>query len=593
MNFRPTPSKRDVSCQNDMNVNRNAAGESGASARSHSAANGIARVENITVSLADASESGASAISLAEQLQAMHMADHSSISFARTPVAPCSYLEKVEIWRREALQTAQSPEEANGINTAALKIRQWVEDNNLSKHLVLVGLSLRSLPELPEGLMTVDMGENFLKQLPVLPQSLVELGVAFNQLEILPEIWPPYLRALDIHDNRVRRLPDQLPAALDVCDARNNCLVSLPEIFPKDLTEFLIEGNPITSLPEGILALSQECSIYLGAIPLSSTVFERLRETVFAADYHGPLFYISRESAVVVGPSQALSSAVACWYSSEYQKSAQEIWQRFDKIEEAGDFSAFLDRLRDSIHYSRAEFKLEITHWLDQLALDKELRTLVFTIAKEAIGSCEDRAALTLNAMRQAQLNLEIERGKYDNKIAELIAIGRQMFRLNELEAIARKKAASLRLVDEIEVYLAYQVKLQKILDLPLTATQMRFFDVSYVTQANLDDAVRVIKKREEKEFLNYLASEWGPWKTVLKSWSPSLYEATQEKLSALTDQEFVARRKAWCVSQKLADNEANRIKATPIVLKQISNEVWGELTQHFLSRQKIKLSSL
>ncbi|WP_280970871.1 MULTISPECIES: NEL-type E3 ubiquitin ligase domain-containing protein [unclassified Bradyrhizobium] len=63
---------------------------------------------------------------------------------------------------------------------------------------------------------------------------------------------------------------------------------------------------------------------------------------------------------------------------------------------------------------------------------------------------------------------------------------GRILFRLDVLERIAREKLRSLRFVDEIEVYLAYQVKLRDAPELQPVASKMRFERVSFVTEADI-----------------------------------------------------------------------------------------------------------
>ncbi|VEB56976.1 leucine-rich repeat protein [Salmonella enterica subsp. enterica] len=58
------------------------------------------------------------------------------------------------------------------------------------------------------------------------------------------------------------------------------------------------------------------------------------------------------------------------------------------------------------------------------------------------------------------------------------------------------KKVRTLALVDEIEVWLAYQNKLKKSLGLTSVTSEMRFFDVSGVTVTDLQDAELQVKSR-------------------------------------------------------------------------------------------------
>ena len=211
------------------------------------------------------------------------------------------------------------------------------------------------------------------------------------------------------------------------------------------------------------------------------------------------------------------------------------------------------------------------------MADDAQLRTLIFAVAQEGVGSCEDRAQLTLNTMHTAGINLAVTRAQYDTQLDQLLACAKVMFRMHTLEGIARKKAATLPLVDEIEVYLAYQVKLRTQLDLPV-ATTMRFFEVSHVTQDDLDIAFLQIKHKEETEFLSYLSTDWGPWQTVLHRLTPSAYQTLQETISDTVDHDFKTRQTHFLQSNNIDDNEYNRAKTAQTVLKNIVYEINNEV---------------
>ncbi|EDW9443375.1 E3 ubiquitin--protein ligase, partial [Salmonella enterica subsp. houtenae] len=133
-------------------------------------------------------------------------------------------------------------------------------------------------------------------------------------------------------------------------------------------------------------------------------------------------------------------------------------WHVFGREDNADAFSLFLDRLSETENFKKdAGFKAQISSWLAHLAEDNVLRAKTFAMATEATSSCEDRATLALHQMQNVQLVHNAEKGEYDDNLAALVATGREMFRLGKLEQIAREKAGTLVLVDEIEVYLAYQ----------------------------------------------------------------------------------------------------------------------------------------
>lgn len=540
---------------------------------------------------ATTSQSSASArfnSSFLEQLSGLHATESTTISADTNSRATKeqAYLQKLHTWTAAALREAPA-EEQMAIKEAVRRIEGWVLNQPSNARLMLNNLGLKMLPELPDWLVNLNIKGNALQTLPNLSSALEDFDASDNRLRCLPPL-PIRLCALDANNNCLTTLPD-LPGNLDALGVRNNHLSCLPQQLPLTLNILLLEGNPLTSLPEMITDLPSSCVIDLGNVPLPIVVRQNLQRIVSMPDYQGPRFYFSRNVSLdqSVHP---LKTTVACWYPDEAQASISKTWAALQSSLGAADFSRFLDRLRDSIHFQYAEFKATIRAWLDRLSIDTELRELTFAIAQEGIGSCEDRTTLTFNAMQQAQKNLEVERGEYDNRLDALITLGRAMFRLGELEKIARNKAASLRLVDEIEVYLAYQVKLRQKLVLPIAATDMRFFDASYVTQDDLDAALLLVQQREASDFFSFLANDWAPWQAVLKRLTPEAYDAAQQRFNEAVAEEFITRQNAFLQANGLPSTEYQLIQTAPAVLKAIADEIKGKLTQVFLAERRLVL---
>ncbi|EDU9326431.1 E3 ubiquitin--protein ligase, partial [Salmonella enterica subsp. enterica] len=156
-------------------------------------------------------------------------------------------------------------------------------------------------------------------------------------------------------------------------------------------------------------------------------------------------------------------------------------------------------------------------------------RARTFVMATEATSSCEDRVTFFLHQMRNVQLVHNAEKGEYDDNLAALVAAGREMFRLGKLEQIAREKVRTLALVDELEVWLAYQNKLKKPLGLTSVTAEMRFFDVSGVTVTDLQAAELQVKAAEKSEFREWIL-QWGPLHNVLERKAPERVNTLREK---------------------------------------------------------------
>ncbi|HFX8594890.1 TPA: NEL-type E3 ubiquitin ligase domain-containing protein [Salmonella enterica] len=433
-----------------------------------------------------------------------------------------------------------------------------IPDNNLTslpalppelRTLEVSGNQLTSLPVLPPGLLELSIFSNPLTHLPALPSGLCKLWIFGNQLASLPTL-PSELYKLWAYNNRLTSLP-ALPSGLKELIVSGNRLTSLP-VLPSELKELMVSGNRLTSLPmlpsgllslsvyrnqltrlpESLIHLSSETTVNLEGNPLSERTLQALREITSAPGYSGPIIRFDMAGASAPRETRALHLAAADWLvpAREGEPAPADRWHMFGQEDNADAFSLFLDRLSETENFIKdAGFKAQISSWLAQLAEDEALRANTFAMATEATSSCEDRVTFFLHQMKNVQLVHNAEKGQYDNDLAALVATGREMFRLGKLEQIAREKVRTLALVDEIEVWLAYQNKLKKSLGLTSVTSEMRFFDVSGVTVTDLQDAELQVKAAEKSEFREWIL-QWGPLHRVLERKAPERVNALREK---------------------------------------------------------------
>ncbi|EGG4117454.1 E3 ubiquitin--protein ligase [Salmonella enterica] len=435
-----------------------------------------------------------------------------------------------------------------------------VEDNQLTslpplpsglEVLTVEDNQLTSLPPLPAGLQMLSVAGNQLTSLPPLPAGLRRLLVAGNQLTSLPPL-PAGLQVLSVSDNQLTSLP-LLPAGLELLTLeRNPQLVRLPPLpeglqtlsvdanpqltrlpaLPSGLQRLYARNNQLTRLPESITGLSSEASVNLEGNPLSERTLQALREITSAPGYSGPRILFDMAGASAPREARALHLAAAGWLvpAREGEPAPADRWHMFGQEDNAAAFSLFLDRLSETENFMKdAGFKAQISSWLVQLAEDEALRAKTFAMATEATASCQDRVTLALHQMKNVQLVHDAEKGQYDNNLAALVATGREMFRLEKLEQIAREKAGTLALADDVEVYLAYQNKLKKALGLTSVTAEMRFFGVSGVTVSDLQAAELQVKAAEKSELREWIL-QWGPLHSVLERKAPERVNALREK---------------------------------------------------------------
>ncbi|ECE8798919.1 type III secretion system effector E3 ubiquitin transferase SspH2 [Salmonella enterica subsp. enterica] len=417
--------------------------------------------------------------------------------------------------------------------------------------LLVARNQLTSLPPLPAGLQMLLVAGNQLTSLPPLPAGLRRLLVAGNQLTSLPPL-PAGLQVLSVSDNQLTSLP-LLPAGLELLTLdRNPQLVRLPPLpeglqtlsvdanpqltrlpaLPSGLQRLYARNNQLTRLPESITGLSSEASVNLEGNPLSERTLQALQNITSAPGYSGPRILFDMAGASAPREARALHLAAANWLvpAREGEPAPADRWHMFGQEDNAAAFSLFLDRLGETENCIKdAGFKAQISSWLVQLAEDEALRAKTFAMATEATASCQDRVTLALHQMKNVQLVHDAEKGEYDNNLAALVATGREMFRLGKLEQIAREKVRTLALVDEIEVWLAYQNKLKKSLGLTSVTAEMRFFRISGVTVSDLQAAELQVKAAEKSEFREWIL-QWGPLHSVLERKAPERVNALREK---------------------------------------------------------------
>ncbi|EDE9648112.1 E3 ubiquitin--protein ligase [Salmonella enterica] len=424
-------------------------------------------------------------------------------------------------WERDA-PAGESP----GRAAVVQEMRDCLNNGNPVLNVGASGLT--TLPDrLPPHITTLVIPDNNLTSLPELPEGLRELEVSGNlQLTSLPSL-PQGLQKLWTYNNWLASLPT-LPPALRELRVSGNNLTSLPEMSP-GLQELDVSHNQLTRLPQSLTGLSSAARVYLDGNPLSVRTLQALRDII---GHSGIRIHFDMAGPSVPREARALHLAVADWLTSAREGEAAQAdrWQAFGLEDNAAAFSLVLDRLRETENFKKdAGFKAQISSWLTQLAEDAALRAKTFAMATEATSTCEDRVTHALHQMNNVQLVHNAEKGEYDNNLQGLVSTGREMFRLATLEQIAREKAGTLALVDDVEVYLAFQNKLKESLELTSVTSEMRFFDVSGVTVSDLQAAELQVKTAENSGFSKWIL-QWGPLHSVLERKVPERFNALREK---------------------------------------------------------------
>jgi Leucine-rich repeat (LRR) protein len=364
-----------------------------------------------------------------------------------------------------------------------------------------------------------------LTELPVLPPTLTSVDAEGCALETLPENLPG-LERLHVPYNRIRRVPRNLPSTLQDLHLAHNQIASLPDDLDR-LTrcEVSLENNPI--------------------------LFRNLSS--LAEDRPAPRIHFSMPGGGLPAAfvSSTLAQAVEHWLVQDVGEAAAN-WAKIGRTLEiaSGDahaaraFRLFLDRLRATVSFKNSDFRAGVREWLVELSRPerKSLLDSSMQVCMGATERCEDFVARVLNDLKEARLHDDIRLGRYDERVVEALDAMRQTFRRARLQDIAYRKIKSLQAVDDVEVYLAYEVKLRELLGLSMVVPDMRFFNVSSVGPDDLKSALKEVQEAERTGFYTYLVLD-DTWHTLLKRKLGARYREAESRLEGLVNGESLQER--------------------------------------------------
>ncbi|MFS0827404.1 NEL-type E3 ubiquitin ligase domain-containing protein [Pseudomonas phoenicis] len=404
-------------------------------------------------------------------------------------------------------------------------------------------------------LRILELDGNVLRRLPrdlnLLPQ-LQELSLAGNAINLDEEqtgqlTTLTHLHLLNLADNPLRRtFSVQNMPHLRYLNLRHTeqrllpaGLTARPNLVLADLRE-----NHIRTLPEPFFTRPRWMSqtILVGRNPLDSATLDRMeawRESQAGVDAQG-----TDESAAAVVRDAWLTSL-----PEQPQLERLAIWEELRLRSEAHGLFDLLDRLRQSADFIRPEAALGQRVWalLDALHASPDLADEVFALANVPL-TCQDSAALCFSGLELHLLvwqALQRARNSAGSEVQALIQLGRQLWRLDEVERIALRDIEARHAdgadPDQIEVVLAYRVGLREALDLPAQPQDMLFAGVSGVDPARLEQARQAVSAGERRDVLIRSLVQRDFWRTWLERHHADRFEASdmpfQARLAALMEQ--------------------------------------------------------
>ncbi|NBA96824.1 NEL-type E3 ubiquitin ligase domain-containing protein [Pseudomonas sp. R5(2019)] len=448
-------------------------------------------------------------------------------------------------------------------------------------HIRHLSLADAQLSDIPNGfldpfskLQVLDLRDNSLTQLPAAIGDMVRLealdlqgnGIVLNEAAVQALSGLRRLEELSLEGNPIGRLPNlvtlpgvrmlslrntgvtEVPTGLsglehvELVDLRDNRIEQLSaEAYSQNrqlARALMLDGNPLSEDTLGqVDDYRERTGINLGQLPL--------RE---AATGDPAVLWLMGDD------SELAQAREAHWFALRAEPGSDAFFQLLDALSITADY--------DTDRRGLTERMWEV---VDAAHANSQLRTELFDLAANP-RSCGDSVSLNFSYL---ELQLKVFKANASGDASEvrneLLHLGRGLFRLEQLDIIAREDVSARPVVagqpvDEIEVVLAYRVGLGERLELPGQPRSMLYRSVSGVTQAQLRAAEsRVLAVEQPAPLAQFIASQ-GYWSKWLQANRAESFTRLRESFEA--DEDALEARKPQMEEQAYVDSY-NRLHQT------------------------------
>ena len=236
-----------------------------------------------------------------------------------------------------------------------------------------------------------------------------------------------------------------------------------------------------------------------------------------------------------------------------------------DQVDARG-FNSWLERMAATQDYqnptTRPHMEARMQNLLSVMTRDlmssgQQALSDFLIVGFNATATCQDRIASGLNDLETMAICHQSEQEQWD--IEQLQSTAREIFIQEQIHSIANTKAQGLRLVDEVEVHLAYQTGLKHRLQLTMGNSDMLYRSCSQVTQQDLDSAVRQIREQlDNPEQLHYFYSQWTPMRKYIERQYSTELQTIKDDLYLRQEQAHDAND--WATLEQLQGNYEHRL---------------------------------
>ncbi|MFJ4371012.1 NEL-type E3 ubiquitin ligase domain-containing protein [Pseudomonas japonica] len=371
----------------------------------------------------------------------------------------------------------------------------------------------------------LDLGQNGCSEIP-------------STLVNMTELQELYLDGNDIHLSLAGQATLSSLTRLEVLNLDRNPLGRVPDVshLPR-LRRLSLRGTGISALPEGLPSRP-----FLELADLRGNQLSLLPETFFSAParirsatvlFGNPLRREVRERLWQAGEADGLAASALepdgvreQWLAGMHDsllRERNEQWQGLRGEPGSQAFFSLLGNLLDTAEYRLAPAHLQERVWqmIGAAVESSALRESLFELAS-APTTCVDSVLSAFSVLDvRLQVSLACSRVPEGEQGAALLAFARRLFRLERVEQFARQvitqRQALGQAVDEVEVSLAFRVRLADVLALPGQPRHMQFGDIAAVSERDLSRAQEAVETAQGSPALAEFIARQDFWLAHLR----------------------------------------------------------------------------
>ncbi len=390
----------------------------------------------------------------------------------------------------------------------------------------------RNLISLPQGLVVEENLNLSRTSLTSLPEGLVvggylDLSECINLISLSEGLVVGTYLDLGECINLIS-LPERLAVGAWLNLSGCTSLTSLPREMEVGRGVDLSGCTNLTSLPSWITILGAQTDgqtryVRLESTGLSDAIIERLRQTPTP----GMQFSFSHAATAPTEEFPNVETALCFWY-----KEAKDETLAIPNISIEGELDRaniahFLARLTTTAEYKNLQTRpllaCRVIEAYNQMVQDNEIKARACDLIHQGLTSCDDRI---ISALEEIELMLLLDKIENTNHTAEeLKKLGKSFLLLEMVNAKAKAHKATLTWVDEIEIYLAFQIGMADRFNLPVKTRNMIFRGCAQVTHDQLKAFGDEIEQACDDVKLEAFLKTWSPWEKFQRGLVPAFEE--------------------------------------------------------------------